>query len=109
MIIYTKPLVLILLLITVFSKSYSQNVVVKNGVEYLKEGEEVESLNSIKAPPNSVTITVKRKKNKTVKADRALLKVNSLTKQRKKLRFRSKRRNVGGKCYKQAETPCEKK
>ncbi len=102
----------ILILILYFALSqntvYAQKVVVKNGIEYLSEDEAGDDLNSITAPSNTVMITVKRKKGKA-KDLKNIEKVTKFVKQRKRLRFRSKRNKAQNKCFKKTKEPCSKK
>ncbi|WP_075344485.1 hypothetical protein [Tenacibaculum agarivorans] len=107
-----SPLLVIVILLFVGLQNISaQNVVVKNGVEYLEKDDNIEDLNSIDTPSNVVTISVKLKKTNKASVSKeaaAIEKIGKLTTKRKKLRFRNKRTNKTTKCFKETEKKCDK-
>lgn len=86
----------------------AQKVVVKNGLEYLEGEEVVDDLNSIERSGEVMNVTIKKTNNKKVVT--ALIEnINKVTKRKKRLRFRKKRKNTINKCYKEAINDCNSK
>lgn len=84
----------------------AQNVIVENGVEYIDENNDVESLNSIKVPSKEVKVTSKLKKVKRIEKKENITAIEKLLKRKKKLRFRKKRK-LSKKCFKESAKNCD--
>lgn len=79
----------------------AQNVVTQNNVEFIEK--KANDLNSIRVPKKKMS---KEAKKNMPKLNKEILTMNNLdkfVKKRKKLRFRSKRRPVAEKCFKETE------
>ncbi|AUC15671.1 hypothetical protein BTO06_11170 [Tenacibaculum sp. SZ-18] len=93
----------------------AQKVIAKEGnkIEYKDDEIELDDMNSISAPSNTVVISGssknKTKKKATNKKIASVKKVEKLMKQKKRLRFRSKRTLESKKCFKTAKKPCDTK
>ncbi len=91
----------------------AQKVVAKKGnkTEYKDDEIELDDMNSISAPSNTVMISAssksKSKKKAATEKIASVKKVEKLMKQKKRLRFRSKRTLESKKCFKTAKKPCD--
>ncbi|CAM1342117.1 hypothetical protein [Tenacibaculum amylolyticum] len=84
----------------------AQNVIVENGVEYIDENNDSESLNSIKVPSIESKVTPKLKKVKRIQNKKDITAIEKLLKRKKKLRFRKKRK-LSKKCFKESAKNCD--
>lgn len=94
------------LLLTMFGTFtiQAQNVVVRNGVEYLEENDIENDLNSLKE--TTVALNDNNSKKKAIEVSNKDLK--AFVKKKKRLRFRKKRKRTN-KCYQEAINDCNNK
>lgn len=93
----------------------AQKIIAKagSGVEYKDDEQDLYDMNAITPPSNTVTITIKNKKNskssKVVQKVELTQQMEKLIKLKKRLRFRNTRRNEVTMCYRKAAKPCNTK